>query len=99
MFFFVGSIGFWVFTKSEKASNISLLSGAIIEVVSAINFYLYNRASKQLADFHSSLDATQRFLVANSVCEQLEDQAKQQSRSDLVRLISESAITRSDINS
>jgi len=63
------------------------VSGALIEVVSGIGFYLYNKSASQLAMFHTRLDSTQRFLLANSVCEGLEGDFKQQARSNLVRMI------------
>jgi hypothetical protein len=40
-----------------------------------------------MAEFHNKLDLTHRFLPANSVCEGLQENFKQQSRSDLVRAI------------
>ena len=98
--FFIGAIGFLVFQKpstdSNKqflgASHISLISGALIEVISGINFYLYARASTQLESFHSRLDRTQRFLLANSVCENLEGEIKQSTRAELVQIIATSRI-------
>jgi hypothetical protein len=41
-----------------------------------VNFYLYARTSAQLAEFHSRLDVTQRFLLANSLCETLDQDSK-----------------------
>ena len=73
--------------KSERISNVSLISGALVEVVAGINFYLYSRASNQLSCFHTRLDVTQRFLLANSLCENLEGELKNETRADLVRLI------------
>jgi len=43
--------------------------GAVVEVIAGINFVLYGRTTAQLADFHHRLDRTQRFLLANSICE------------------------------
>lgn len=90
LLFFLAAIGFLVFQQSTSISNISIISGALIEVISAINFYLYSRASVQLASFHNRLDTTQRFLLANSVCENLEGEIKHITRASLVEIIANS---------
>lgn len=87
LLFFLGAVCFILLQQSANISNISLISGALIEVISAINFYLYGRASSQLATFHIPLVRTQRFLLANSVCENLEGQTKQDTRAELVKLM------------
>ena len=85
--FFLAAIGFILIQQSPNVALISLISGALVEVISGINFYLYNRSSGQLADFQTRLDMTQRYLLANSVCDSLEGDAKQQTRSSLVQAI------------
>ncbi len=40
-----------------------------------------------MAKFHEQLTITQRFLLANSVCESLESESKQTTRSALVKVI------------
>ncbi len=40
-----------------------------------------------MAEFQERLDRTQRFLLANSICEALEGDAKQKARSELVEVI------------
>jgi len=87
LIFFLVAIGFLVHEKSEKVSNVSLISGALVEVIAGINFYLYSRASDQLSRFHTRLDVTQRFLLANSLCENLEGEIKHETRAELIRLI------------
>ncbi len=62
---------------------ISAIGGTLIEVISGINFYLYNKSSSQLAEFHTRLDSTQRILLANTICEKIEGDLKQQTRSQL----------------
>ncbi len=71
----------------QNVAVVSLISGALIEVISGINFYLYGKTSVQLADFQTRLDVTQRFLLANSMCESLEGDYKQKARSELIRTI------------
>jgi hypothetical protein len=76
-----------LFQQSQIVSIISAISGAIIEVIAGLNFHLYGKTTAQLSNFLSRLDTTQRFLLANSVCEGLEGDVKQQVRADLVRAI------------
>lgn len=85
--FFLAAVGFVLLQQSPNVAIISLISGALVEVISGINFYLYNRTSGQLADFQTRLDMTQRYLLANSVCDSLEGDVKQQTRSGLVQAI------------
>ncbi len=64
-----------------------MISGTLAEVIAAINFRLYWKTSEQLAGFHDKLEATQRYLLANSICELLDGQNKQAARVELVRAI------------
>lgn len=66
---------------------IAAVGGVIVEVISGLLFYLYGKTSTQLADFHIRLDRTQRYWLANSMCEGLDGDYKQQSRQELVRTI------------
>lgn len=86
--FFLGALSFIVFWNSQNGALIRLASGGLIEFIAAVNFYLYGKTSLQLADFQSRLDLTQRYLLANSICEGLEKTAKQTARSTLVSVIS-----------
>jgi hypothetical protein len=85
--FFLGAIAFLLLTQSQSLAIVNVICGAIVEGISGLNFYLYGQTTKQLAHYHRQLDQTQRFLLANSVCEALDGESRQKSRSDLVRLI------------
>lgn len=87
LLFFLAAVGFLLVSQSQGVANISLISGGLVEVISAINFYLYAKTSAQLAEFHTRLDGTQRFLLANSLCESLEGDFKQRARLELIRKI------------
>jgi hypothetical protein len=87
LLFFLASVAFILFNQQQSVATISLISGALIEVISAINFYLYGKTSAQLANFRNSLDLTQRFLLANSICEALEGEFKNRARAELVKVI------------
>ena len=88
LLFLLISVGLAWFRQLQDAAIISLISGVLIEFISAINFFLYGKTSLQLAEFQSRLDVTQRFLIANSISESMEGDLKQQARLELVRTIS-----------
>jgi TRADD-N domain-containing protein len=88
LLFFISAVSFIVYRQQlQDAAIISVISGGLIELISAINFYLYWKTAAQMADFQSRLDITQRYLLANSICEGLEGDYRQQRRSELVQEI------------
>ena len=90
LLFLIASLGFILLRQLQAVAIISLLSGSLVEVISAINFYLYGQTSLQLSKFHTRLDMTQRHLLANSICECLEGDYKHQARSYLIRMMASS---------
>lgn len=91
--FFVTAIAFLLIQQSQDLAVVSLISGALVEVISGVNFYLYNKSSAQLAEFHTRLESTQRYLLADSMCEGLEGDFKQKARADIVRAIVRVTVT------
>jgi hypothetical protein len=85
--FFILAITFLLVTQSQAVATISVISGALVEVIAGINFHLYNKTTTQLSNFHQHLDQTQRFLLANSICEALEGETKQATRAAIVNTI------------
>lgn len=75
--------------SSDKmvVSVISGVSGIFFELLTAFILPLYKQASSQLATFHQSIDDMHRFIIANSVCELLEGDKKQETRATLVQEI------------
>jgi hypothetical protein len=53
--------------------------------------YLYKHASDQLATYRLALENMQKILLANSMCEGLDTESKQNARIDLIRLVVTSA--------
>jgi transcriptional regulator with XRE-family HTH domain len=86
--FFLASVVFLLYEQPRNQAIIPLVSGTVIEVIAGVNFYLYGRATTQLSSFHRKLDQTQRFLLANSMCESLDGEAKQTARAELVKTVS-----------
>ncbi len=72
-----------LFTDKVVVSAISGISGISFEVLAGFILQLYKQASVQLATFHQAIDDMHRFLVANSICESLEEK-KEDTRSTLV---------------
>lgn len=66
---------------------VPLVSGAIVETVSGLLFYLYGKTSSQLSDFHSRLEVLQRYMLANSLCEALGDDERDKTRAALIQAV------------
>jgi hypothetical protein len=86
---FFSTIVFMMFGGSGNitTAGISVISGTIVQVISGINFILYGRASNQLHTFHKSLESMQNFVLANSICQGLEEPTKALTCSQLVLII------------
>jgi hypothetical protein len=85
--FFGVSVAVTLRSSNVSAAALSALGGIVVEVISGLNFWLYSRASAQLGAFHLRLEDTQRFLLANSVCESLGAAERDATRALLVRTI------------
>ncbi|MEZ4868225.1 MAG: hypothetical protein R3C14_43255 [Caldilineaceae bacterium] len=83
--FFVAAIGLALDQELANSALISATGGALTAFISAINFYLYSRAAWQMTEYQGRLDKTQRFLLANSICEGLANDAKQQTRAQIIQ--------------
>jgi hypothetical protein len=88
MLFFMTAAGLAIHdTRNTAAVVVPVISGAVVEVVSGIVFFLYGKTSVQLSDFHSRLEALQRYLLANSICEALHGEEQNKARAELIREI------------
>lgn len=93
LLFFLAAISVALVSGLISAALISTISGAIVEVISGLNFWLYSRTAAQLDAFHQRLEQTQRFLLANSVATNVQDlQQKDKVVADLVATIAGSVI-------
>jgi hypothetical protein len=75
--------GFSMNEPSLKVGGIGVVSGALIEFIAGVNFWLYARASKQFSAFHICLERTHRYLVAYKIAEGIADKRDETLR-DLV---------------
>lgn len=73
-----------VWSGHQDFTLVTLASGVVIEFISTINFYLYNKTITQLTLFQGRLEITQRFLLANSLCESLGEELRDTTRAALI---------------
>jgi hypothetical protein len=85
--FFVAAVAFVLARNDIDAAVISAISGGIVQAVAGLNFWLYGRTAQQLDTFHLRLEQTQRFLIANSLCENLTAEHRDSARIDLINII------------
>ena len=91
--FFLAAICFMLWVNKETA-NVALIGGGIIQFISGINFYLYNKTIAQLTLFQGRLETTQRFLLANSLTESLGDDYRDKTRAQLINQLANSQYDR-----
>jgi hypothetical protein len=87
MLFFLYAIANSMLPDMSKSSLIGLVAGALAQLISAVNFYLYFKAARQFATFHICLERTNRFLLANTIAETLDGAAREDVRRALVETI------------
>ena len=92
LLFFLAAISFLLLSGNRDIAAVSVISGALIQVIAGLNFFLYGRTSSQLSVFHSRLEITQRFLLANSLCEGLDDDRKGEARASLINKLASIAL-------
>jgi hypothetical protein len=90
--------GFAMTEPSLKVGGIGIVSGALIEFIAGVNFWLYARASRQFSAFHICLERTHRYLVAYKIAESIGEKRDETLR-DLVCIMAHaSMITSQDID-
>lgn len=82
--FFSMAIVFMIWRQSGELATIAMIGGALIEFIAGVNFYLYGKTLTQLSLFQGRLEVTQRFLLANSLCESLGDAWRDSTRARLI---------------
>jgi hypothetical protein len=96
--FFLAAVVFILVTGSAEIATVSVIGGAIVELIAGLNFYLYSKTTEQAAGHRFSLEQIQRYLLANSMVDSLTtDEAKNESRAKLISTMSQgdSATSRS----
>jgi hypothetical protein len=89
LLFFLAAVACLLLQQPQNISYVSVICGTLVEAISALNFYLYGRASQQLTVFHHSLDRTQQFILANNICELLQDNKEEIRARIILALVNE----------
>jgi hypothetical protein len=76
-----------IVTGNAAVAFVLVLSGCAMEVVAGLLFSLYSRGAAESRDVHGRLDAVQRHILANSICEGLSGDTREQTRAELTRKI------------
>jgi hypothetical protein len=97
--FFLYAAWYMLPRDGSTSSNayISLIAGALVQVISAINFYLYSKTAHQFSGFHVCLERTNRYLLVNTLCENLSDEHKDDMRMEIIRVIANAPMLTSDV--
>lgn len=74
--FFIVAAFFSMHNSGAIERWVSLVAGALVQVISGTCFYLYAKASSQFWTFHICLDRSNRFVLANTLCEKLNPPVK-----------------------
>ena len=85
--FFVLAALYGFATGDAAAAMVPALCGSVIAAVAGLLFHVYGRTAAELSGFQDRLDLMQRHLLANSVCESLDGDRREQTRADLARKI------------
>jgi len=93
LLFIMATIGFLISQLSQNLAIVTTLGAALSGLISGVNFYVYNKSSSQMGEFHNRLNKTQNFLVADGMCDKLDEVTKNQVRSDLIRTLAGISLT------
>ncbi len=78
--FFVGAVLLLLFGIGSGVTTVSVLAGAIVEVISGVSLSVYAGARRQLFAFLQVLERMQRFLLAYEMCDSLTGKAQEEAR-------------------
>lgn len=70
---FILAVIIFLLGGNNSASLTAGLSGAIVEIVSGLYFWMYRETSKQLGKYHKRLEATEKYLIALQIIEMLSE--------------------------
>ena len=82
---FIAAIFILLFQKPANIAYISIIGGAISAFFSGIFFLMYRHASNQALAYKPQVDKAQNFIMANSVCEAMDEERKHRNREELIR--------------
>lgn len=74
---------------SYLAPLITALAGGVVQIATGVLFKFYSSASDQTAACHNRLDRIQRFFIANSACEHLDEENKSTTQVALIKKLND----------
>jgi hypothetical protein len=83
---------------SLTVAKIGLVSGALIEFIAGINFWLYARGARQFSAFHICLERTHRYLLAYKIGDEITENKDDTLRQLVCIMANAPMITREDID-
>lgn len=86
---FVLAVVLFLLGGNNSASLTAGLSGAIVEIVSGLYFWMYRETSKQLGKYHKRLEATEKYLIALQIIEMLPEGNRNEQYGKLIDYIFE----------
>ena len=86
---FVLAVIIFLLGGNNSASLTAGLSGAIVEIVSGLYFWMYRETSKQLGKYHKRLEATEKYLIALQIIEMLPEENRNEQYGKLIDYIFE----------
>jgi len=78
------TVFFWIAMTGKTEKTLLTVASLIPEVVSGVVFFLYFRTMRQFGYFHVCLERMNRFLIANSIAENITHPKKDEVRAGLV---------------
>ena len=88
---FVLAVVLFLLGGNNSASFMAGLSGAIVEIVSGLYFWMYKETSKQLGKYHKRLEATEKYLIALQIIEMLPEENRSEQYGKLIDYIFDNA--------
>lgn len=85
LLFFVVVVIALLFSQRTEATIIGMIGGTLVELFAWTFLVLHQRSTNQLASYRPGIESTSLFLIANSTCEQLDEEAKNQKRGELIQ--------------
>lgn len=86
---FVSGVFISYFSDSNNIIQYSTISGAIVEIIAGLFFWLYSKATKQINIFHRSLLDTEKFLTAIQLVEKVTTDQRNESYKLIINKILE----------
>jgi hypothetical protein len=78
---------FYIFLSKGEYATITIISGAVVEVISGVGFYLHSKTLPAMMDNSNRMDRMHRYLLSYALCENLPDPQKQTALAELMRSI------------